>query len=61
MANCFEIEKKLKGHRADWYVDSRVTEGVDLSEPFCHEDVVMLPRSEPRRVDMFRGNLFRQS
>lgn len=58
MANCFEIEKTLKHHRADWYVDSRVTEGAGLRAPFCSQEVSLLPRNELRRVDMFRGSLF---
>ncbi len=59
MANCFEIEKKLKHHRAHWYIDSRVSDGVNLQAPFSSEDVPLLPKHEPRRIDMFRGSLFR--
>ncbi|MFW2276462.1 hypothetical protein [Burkholderia orbicola] len=58
MANCFEIEKKLKHHRADWYIDSRITNDVELMPPFAFEDVELLPSAESRRVDMFRGSLF---
>ncbi|HDR9154327.1 TPA: hypothetical protein QDB05_000775 [Burkholderia vietnamiensis] len=61
MANCFEIEKALKHHRADWYVDSRVADDVDLRKPFSQQEVPMLPKKEARRIDMFRGTLFRQS
>ncbi|MFL9957684.1 hypothetical protein PQR65_30235 [Paraburkholderia nemoris] len=58
MANCFEIEKKLKHHRADWYIDSRITNDVDVMPPFAVEEVQLLPSAESRRVDMFRGSLF---
>jgi hypothetical protein len=58
MANCFEIEKKLKQHRADWYIDSRITRNVDLKPFFAAEEVQLLPSGESRRVDMFRGSLF---
>ncbi|MGF6859223.1 hypothetical protein [Paraburkholderia sp. CI3] len=58
MANCFEIEKKLKHHRADWYIDSRITTDVDVMPAFAAEEVRLLPSAESRRVDMFRGNLF---
>ncbi|WP_321927590.1 hypothetical protein [Paraburkholderia guartelaensis] len=58
MANCFDIEKSLKRHRADWYIDSRITEGVVLKDFFQQEDVVLLPSGEPRRIDMYHGSLF---
>lgn len=57
MANCFIIEKKLKHHRADWYVDSRITHGVQLQKPFAAEDIELLPKAETRTVHMFRGAL----
>lgn len=58
MANCFVIEKELKQHQADWYIDSRITSNVDLKPPFAAKEVQLLPSAESRRIDMFRGSLF---
>lgn len=57
MANCFLIEKALGHHRADWYIDSRITTGADLPKPFASEATALLPKSEPRRIDMFKGSI----
>jgi len=57
MANCFLIEKSLKHHRADWYIDSRITKGANLPKPFASEEVELLPRSEARSIHMFKGRL----
>jgi hypothetical protein len=57
MANCFFIEKQLGYHKADWYMDSRVIEGVPLQEPIASEDVELLPKNEKRTVHMFHGRL----
>jgi hypothetical protein len=57
MANCFLIEKALGHHRADWYIDSRITTGADLPKPFASEATALLPKSEPRRIDIFKGSI----
>lgn len=57
MANCFLIEKDLGHHRADWYIDSRITDGVSLPKPFASETINLLPKKEPRTIDMFRGGI----
>lgn len=57
MANCFLIEKALGHHRADWYIDSRITTGADLPKPFASEATDLLPKKESRRIDMFRGSI----
>ena len=57
MANCFLIEKDLGHHRADWYIDSRITTGANLPKPFASEVIDLLPKKEPRTIDMFRGSI----
>lgn len=57
MANCFLIEEALKRHRADWYIDSRITKGANLPAPFASEEVVLLPKNEARSIHMFKGRL----
>jgi hypothetical protein len=57
MANCFEIEKRLSRHRADWYIDSRVTKDVRLAATVAEEEVEMLPSREARKIQMFKGGL----
>nr|WP_315438325.1 hypothetical protein [uncultured Pseudomonas sp.] len=57
MANCFLIEKDLGHHRADWYIDSRITDGASLPKPFASETINLLPKKEPRTIDMFRGEI----
>ena len=57
MANCFLIEKALGHNRADWYIDSRITAGANLPKPFASEAVDLLPKKEPRTIDMFKGNV----
>jgi hypothetical protein len=57
MANCFLIEKALKGYRADWYIDSRITKGANLPVPFACEEVELLPANELRSIHMFKGSL----
>lgn len=59
MANCFLIEKALGNkHRADWYIDSRITVGANLPTPFASEEVDLLPRDESRIVHMFKGSIY---
>ena len=55
MANCFLIEKELGHHRADWYIDSRITEGVSLPAPIASEAITLLPKREQRTIHMFKG------
>ena len=57
MANCFLIEKALKHHRADWYIDSRITKGTDLPAPFASEEVELLPKNQARNIQMFKGRI----
>lgn len=57
MANCFEIEKSLSKHRADWYIDERITKGVNLGAPFAAEEISLFPNNEKRAIHMFKGNL----
>lgn len=58
MANCFAIEQALGKHRADWYLDSRLTRGLKLPEMFKSEPVELLPDNEARDIHMFKGRLF---
>ena len=58
MANCFAIEQALRKHRADWYLDSRLTRGLKLPEIFKSEPVELLPDNEARDIHMYKGRLF---
>ena len=58
MANCFAIEQALGKHRADWYLDSRLTKGLKLPEMFKSEPIELLPDNEARDIHMFKGRLF---
>lgn len=57
MANCFLIEKSLKHYRADWYIDSRITNGANLPKPFASENVELLPKNKARCIHMFKGRI----
>lgn len=57
MANCFLIEKALKHHRADWYIDSRITKDANLPAPFAAEKVDLLPKDQARTIHMFMGRI----
>jgi len=57
MANCFLIEKALKHHRADWYIDSRITKDANLPAPFASEKVDLLPKDQARTIHMFMGRI----
>ena len=57
MANCFLIEKALKHHRADWYIDSRITKDANLPAPFASEKVDLLPKDQARTIHMFKGRI----
>lgn len=57
MANCFLIEKALKHHRADWYIDSRITKDANLPAPFASEKVELLPKNQARTIHMFKGHI----
>jgi hypothetical protein len=59
MANCFAIEQALRKHRADWYLDSRLTRGLKLPELFKFEPVELLPDNEARDIHMYKGRLFK--
>lgn len=58
MANCFAIEQALGKHRADWYLDSRLTRSLKLPDMFKSEAVELLPDNEARDIHMFKGRLF---
>lgn len=58
MANCYAIEQALRKHRADWYLDSRLTRGLKLPEVFKSEAVELLPDNEAREIHMYKGRLF---
>ena len=58
MANCFAIEQALGIHRADWYLDSRLTRGLKLPQMVKSEPLELLPDNETRDIHMFRGRLF---
>lgn len=57
MANCFRIEEKLGHHKADWYIDSRITKGMNLPLPFVTEELSLLPSEESRAINLYRGYL----
>lgn len=58
-ANCFAIEEKLGGHRADWYIDSTIAAMLSpRAQQVGREDVVMLPKKEPRSMVMYKGYLW---
>lgn len=61
MANCFAIEQALRKHRADWYLDSRLTRGLGLPEVFKSEPVDLLPDNEARDIHMYKGRLFNKA
>lgn len=54
MANCFLIEKQLKTHRADWYIDSRLSKSLS-EQPFAREEVSVMPVKKKRCILMFKG------
>jgi hypothetical protein len=56
MANCFLIEKELKRHRADWYVDSRLLNAV-TAQSFAKQHVALMPSKKKRCIHMFKGYL----
>ena len=57
MANCFVIESTLGHHRADWYIDSRITRDTHISEPFARESLSLLPKKKSREIHMYMGPL----
>jgi len=61
MANCFLIEKVLGHHRADWYIDSRITDNLSLPKPIASETIELLPKKQPRTIHMFKGALHAES
>lgn len=55
MGNCFAIEKKLGKYRADWYIDSRITKGTQLADPFTTKPISLSPKKECREIHLYRG------
>ena len=58
MANCFEIEKKLGGLRASWYVDGRIVRKLGTTNSSQRHKVRLFPSGEPRVVHTYRGYLW---
>ena len=57
MANCFEIEKTLKRHRASWYIDTWIVQKVQgLGTASREEKVRMLPKNRERTVFLYKKN-----
>jgi len=57
MANCFLIEQALGRHRADWYIDNRVSRQTGIGAPFASEKVALLPKNDLREIHMYKGSL----
>ena len=57
-SNCFDIESRLKKHKADWYIDSRITSKIQTRAPdCCSTGVPLLPRNvSPRDIHVFWGS-----
>lgn len=58
MANCFEIEKKLGGLRASWYVDGRIARRIGSTQPSQQRKVQLFPSGHPRVVHAYKGYLW---
>lgn len=55
-SNCFKIEERLKGHKADWYIDPRITRRIDCRDADTTEVLGLQPRGVQRKIHMFRGS-----
>jgi len=58
MANCFEVQEKLKHHRATWYVDGRISKRIRTTRKCKRFRVSMLPSRKRRYVCTFNGYLW---
>lgn len=58
MANCFEIEKKLKKVRAAWYVDGRIARRLRGTNRSNERSVALLPSGRHRTIHTFSGYLW---
>ena len=52
-ANCFEIEKKCKKHKKNWYIDERIIKGLNLKSSTLTCQVAMLPSNKKRKIYMY--------
>jgi len=59
-ANCFEIEKKLKRLRMDWYVDSRIARKIPNFPKCDRHSVAMLPTGTKRSICVLKGSIWEQ-
>ena len=58
MANCFEIEKKLRRLRAAWYVDERIATKLRGTSRSKKSNVALLPSGQQRTIHTYRGYLW---
>jgi hypothetical protein len=59
LANCFEIEKKLKKLKMDWYVDGRIAEKIPAFEKCDKHEVAMFPSGSKRGVFVVKGSIWK--
>lgn len=57
-ANCFEIEKKLKKLKMDWYVDRRIVDKIPNFPKRRRYEVAMLPTNRKRGVYVLKGQIW---
>jgi hypothetical protein len=57
-ANCFEIERKLRKFKKDWYVDNRIAEHLNITQPSQKQSLRLFPRNEPRTIHLYEGYLW---
>jgi hypothetical protein len=55
-SNCFEIERRLKWNKADWYIDPRIIRQIKSRKPDKTKAVTLLPRNISRKIHMFHGS-----
>jgi hypothetical protein len=59
MANCFEVQRKLRDLKAEWYVDERISQKVQIGRHHCGKrSISMFPSGEERSVFAFGGYLW---
>jgi hypothetical protein len=60
-ADCFEVEKKLKGlkkEKMDWYVDSCIVQKIPTFPKCEHLDFEMLPSGGKLTVHLIKGSIW---
>jgi len=63
LTNCFEVEKALKHHRKDWYIDARIMRRIKSSlsrDGDATEKVSLYPRDTCRTFHMFKNSFIRE-